>query len=191
MRVGCALMSAALTHAYYSAISESSEQRRIVRFLRDAGATPDWKILDVACGYGRNLIAMQDAGLAPTGVEINSDVAAAVRELGFTCHLPGDPAITETTWDAMVMSHIIEYFDHRALLEFMDGYLAGLRDGGFLIIAAPMLDRVFYEDFDHVRPYNPHAIGQFIGPRGRQVQGHAKTQLQLVDIWFHRRPFLL
>lgn len=183
-------MAGALTRAYYAAISESSEQRRIVRFLRAAGATPDWKILDVACGYGRNLVALRDAGLSPTGVEINTDIAASVRELGFTCFLPGDPQIAETTWDAMVMSHIVAYFDHRSLLEFMEGYLANLRDGGYLVIAAPMLDRAFYEDFDHVRPYNPHAIGQFFGPRGRQVQAHANVELDLVDLWFHRRPYL-
>jgi SAM-dependent methyltransferase len=180
----------ALTRAYYAAITERSEQRRIVRFLRDAGATPEWRILDVACGYGRNLEAMRAAGLDAVGVEINPDVAAAVRDKGFTCHLPGDPAIAAERWDAIVMSHIIEYFDHRGLLEFMDGYLAHLRDGGTLVIAAPMLDRAFYEDFDHVKPYNPHAIGQFFGPRGRQVQGHAATELELVDLWFHRRPYL-
>lgn len=184
-------MPGRLTSAYYAAISERSEQRRIVRFLRSAGAEPGWKILDVACGYGRNLDAMREAGLSPVGVEINPDVAESVRAKGFTCHLPGDPAIGAVEWDAMVMSHIIEYFDHRALLEFMDGYLAHLRPGGALVIAAPMLDRAFYEDFDHVKPYNPHAIGQFFGPRGRQVQGHAATELELVDLWFHRRPFLL
>jgi SAM-dependent methyltransferase len=179
-----------LTLLYYAAVTERSEQRRIVRFLRAAGATSEWRILDVACGYGRNLEAMRDAGLAPVGVETNPEIVARVREKGFTCHLPGDPAITELPWDAVVMSHIIEYFDHRALLEFMDGYLAHLRDGGCLVIAAPMLDRAFYEDFDHVKPYNPHAIGQFFGPPGRQVQSHAESELELVDVWFHRRPFL-
>lgn len=180
-----------LTRAYYALISDRSEQRRIVRFLRAAGATPEWRILDVACGYGRNLEAMRGAGLRPVGVEINADIVAAVRAKGFDCHLPGDPAISDGQWDAMVMSHIIEYFGHRALLEFMDGYLAHLRPGGALVIAAPLLDRAFYEDFDHVKPYNPHAVGQFFGPRGRQVQGHAETGLELVDLWFHRRPFLL
>ena len=179
-----------LTRAYYAAVSEPSESRKIVAFLRAAGATPDWKILDVACGYGRNLEAMRAAGLDPTGVEINADVASSVRERGFTCHLPGDPAIAAVEWDAMVMSHIIEYFAYQDLLAFMDGYLAHLRPGGALVIAAPMLDRAFYEDFDHVRPYNPHAIGQFFGPAGRQVQGHAETELELVDLWFHRRPFI-
>jgi SAM-dependent methyltransferase len=183
-------MSGMLTRAYYAAISESSEQRRIVRFLRAAGATSEWKILDVACGYGRNLDAMRAAGFSPVGVEINPEVAAAVRKRGFTCYLPGDEEIAQQEWDGMVMSHIIEYFDHSGLLGFMDGYLAHLRDGGALVIAAPLLDRAFYEDFDHVRPYNPHAIGQFFGPRGRQVQGHAKVELELVDLWFHRRPLL-
>lgn len=180
-----------LTRAYYAAITERSEQRRIVRFLRAAGATPEWRILDVACGYGRNLEAMRVAGFAPVGVEINEEVAAAVRLRGFTCYAWGDAAIADVSWDAMVMSHIVEYFDHRALLEMMDGQLAHLRPGGWLVIAAPLLDRAFYEDFDHVKPYNPHAIGQFFGPAGRQVQGHAATELELVDLWFHRRPFLL
>lgn len=177
--------------AYYAAVTERSESRHIVRFLRQSGLGPSSRILDVACGYGRNLEAMRAAGFSPVGVEISSVAAEAVRAKGFVCHDWGDPTVLDQEWDALVMAHIVEYFDWESLLAFIDTRVARLRAGGVLVIAAPLLDRAFYDDFDHVKPYNPHAIGQYFGRPGQQVKRHGASELELVDIWFHRRPYLL
>jgi SAM-dependent methyltransferase len=180
-----------LKKIYWKSISDRSEQNTIVRFLQHAGATSDWRILDVGCGYGRNLRALREAGLSASGVEINSETADSIRAEGFVCFHPDDPGINAQPWDAVVMSHIIEHFDYQSLSIMMNHYLDNLKPGGFLIIATPLLCRRFYDDFDHVKPYNPQAIEGSFGMRGRQVQLQSSNELELVDLWIRRRPFYL
>jgi SAM-dependent methyltransferase len=180
-----------LKKAYWVCISDSIEQNTIVRFLKRSGATPDWRILDVGCGFGRNLRTIRKAGLNCTGVEINPDTADAIRSEGFVCLHPDDFDLNREPWDAIIMSHIIEHFDYKSLVDMMEGYLDILKPGGFLIIATPIFTHRFYDDFDHVKPYSPVAIEGFFGRRGRQIQFQANAELELVDLWIRRRPFYL
>jgi len=61
------------------------------------------------------------------------------------------------------MSHIIEHFAPHDLLPFIDSYLHRLQPGGRLIICTPLLTKNFYNDFDHVKPYQPVGIGMVFG----------------------------
>lgn len=176
---------------YWKLTSDESQGRTIVRFLQHVGATPDWRIVDVGCGYGRNLRVMRAAGLQPVGIEINPDIRTAVQADGFTCMAPDDPELHSHEFDAVLMSHIIEHFDYKSLLKMMNGYLDKLDDGGYLIIATPLLSRRFYDNFDHVKPYTPIAIEEVFGRRGLQVQFQAAHEMELVDLWIRRRPFTL
>jgi len=180
-----------LKNIYWICISDRSEQNTIVRFLKRSGATSDWRILDVGCGYGRNLRAIRKAGLSCSGVEINPETADAIRSEGFVCLHPDDSELDRDPWDAIIMAHIIEHFDYKSLLGMMEQYLNILKPGGFLIIATPLLSHRFYDDFDHVKPYSPIAIEGFFGKRGHQVQFQTATELELVDLWIRRRPFYL
>ena len=184
-------MTSKLKKLYWLCLSDQSEQNTIVRFLKRSGATSSWRILDVGCGYGANLRAMRKTGLSCSGVEINPETADIIKSEGFVCLHPDDPELDRDPWDAIIMAHIIEHFDYKALLEMMERYLNILKPGGFLIIATPLLSHRFYDDFDHVKPYSPIAIEGFFGQRGRQVQFQATTQLEFVDLWIRRRPFYL
>jgi SAM-dependent methyltransferase len=180
-----------LRRAYYAAIRDRSEERKIVSFLLGVGATPAWRILDVGCGFGRNLFAMRSAGLHPAGIDVNPATVAQVREHGFPCFEPHDPALDDAPWDALVLAHVIEHFAPEGLIEFLESHLARLKVGGYVVLATPLLHHGFYEDFDHVKPYTPFAIAQFFGPQGQQVQRHAADELELVDVWFRRSAPLI
>lgn len=184
-------MGLSLRSLYYAAIAERSEQRAILRLLRRAGVGPSARILDVGCGYGRNLLHLREGGLQPVGVEINPELAAAVREKGFTCHAPGDPALAASQWDAILIAHVVEHFAPADLLELLDRYLALLGRGGHLVIATPLPHDDFYEDFDHIRPYTPFAINQVLGGAGRQIQMRSAHELELVELWYRRQAPLL
>jgi SAM-dependent methyltransferase len=175
---------------YWNLITDRSEEETIAGFLRKAGLGPVSAVLDVGCGYGRNLMALRNMGFNPTGVEINPVVAEAVRKEGFHCIGPGEFEARPThEWDAILMSHIIEHFEPRALLEVIDGYLSRLRSSGLLIIASPLPNRTFYDNFDHVKPYTPQAIEEVFGMRNRQVQFQSYHELELIDLWIRRRAF--
>jgi len=182
---------ARLKDLYWFLIGDHSSERVITRFLHVSGITGDSKILDVGCGYGRNLRAMSLAGYRATGIEINASIVSKVREQGFICYSPDDPELRETQWDAIVMSHIIEHFDYLSLFEMTKRYLELLRPGGLVIIATPLLNRHFYDNFDHVKPYSPIAIEEVFGLRGRQVQFQSGIELELLDLWIRRSPFEL
>jgi hypothetical protein len=88
----------------------------------------------------------------------------------------------------LIMSHVIEHFSPRVLLEFMDGYLDRLRTGGRLIIATPLLSDYFFDDFDHVRPYQPWGLVMVFSEGSAQVQYRSRNVLGLTDLWYRRNP---
>ena len=92
-------------------------------------------------------------------------------------------------YDVMIMSHVIEHFAPERLLNFMDYYLNRLRIGGRLVIATPLLGNYFYDDFDHIRPYQPTGLLLVFGGNRAQMQYYARHQLELRDLWFRKSPF--
>ena len=173
---------------YWRLVGDRTEELKILDLLRTAGANATWKILDIGCGLGRNLRALQQGGFCPVGVDVNADTLEQVRSEGFECYKPDDPALENSVWDVLIMSHIIEHFDYQGMVKMVESYLRLLRPGGYLIIATPLINSRFYEDFDHVKPYHPEAIHQVFGRRGSQVQSQSHYQLELDCLWFRRSP---
>lgn len=184
-------MATKLSSLYWQLIGDKTEEKAIVRFMRQAGADRSWKILDVGCGYGRNLKAMKAAGLTLSGVEINRDILQSVKAEGFECYHPDDEQFKESQWDLILMSHIVEHFDYRALIALIDEYLDRLKSSGYLIIASPLPSPLFWDNFDHVKPYTPAAIEEVFGLRGRQVQLQSRNEIELIGLWIRRRPFVV
>lgn len=64
-----------------------------------------------------------------------------------------------------------------------------LKNGGYVIIATPVLWDGFYWDFDHIKMYHPIGINMVFGESKAQVQYYAKNKLKLQDIWFRKTPY--
>src|SRR5437588_11052930 len=126
-----------------------------MRLVAAACAASGKRVLDVGCGYGRLLALVKAAGFEVTGVEINAEIVAANRKAGLSCISADEFKTSNDRYDVMLMAHVIEHFAPADLLHFMDIYLDRLKPGGRLVIATPLMSDYFYDDFDHIRPYQP------------------------------------
>jgi SAM-dependent methyltransferase len=164
------------------------EETLIRRFFRQLPLTPEHKVLDVACGYGRKMAWLREEGLTVEGVDINPDLVAATRDQGFHCMTLDDFEATDERYDAMLMAHIVEHFTPPDLLVFLDGYLDRLKVGGYLLISTPLDWANFYADFDHTKTYHPKAFLSVFSLPQSQVQYHSNNRLRLIDLGLRRYP---
>ena len=167
------------------------EEQNLIRFVTSLDISPDQIILDVGCGYGRNLNLLQSKGLKVIGVDINSVILEANLQANLPCMTVEHFNQTDEEYDVILMSHVIEHLQPNDLLKFMDTYLDRLKLGGYLIIVTPLHSPYFYDDFDHVKPYHPIGIEMVFGGHNDQVQYYSRHRLKLQDIWFRRNPFKL
>ena len=91
----------------------------------------------------------------------------------------------------LFLSHIIEHFQFQDLKEFLEHYLDHLNDKGHVLIATPVINDNFYDDFDHVKPYTHLSLLSVFGGQQSQVQFYAKHQLKLIDIRYIRIAYRL
>lgn len=179
-----------LKELYRRAIAVDNETPRMLAFVRratDGVARP--LVLDVGCGYGRTLRALKSAGIDALGIDVNAEIVASNIRAGFDACLPEAFRARGLTADVIVMSHVVEHFEPSRLLAFMDDYLDYLRPGGHLVLATPLANERFFDDFDHVRPYQPLGFAMVYGSGDAQVQYRGKHRLVLVDLFFRRSPF--
>jgi SAM-dependent methyltransferase len=175
---------------YRIALNVDTESKAISRQVMNAlRNSPDKKILDVGCGFGRNISMLTKLGLDVTGVEVNPDIVKVNRLAGFNCYSTKEFEASTERYGLILMSHVVEHFSPADLVTFIDSYLDRLHPGGYLLIATPLSSSNFYDDFDHVRPYQPIGLLMVFGGENAQVQYYARTKLELCDVWFRRGPW--
>lgn len=176
--------------AYRAILAIDDETPRLIRFVhRVVGGRKNFQIVDVGCGYGRTLRALRMAGIDAIGIDVNPHIVASNNKEGLKCFTPTEFAAQPVQADVLIMSHVIEHFSPRDLLAFLDGYLENLRPGGHLLVATPLLGARFFDDFDHIKPYQPVGLGMVFGASGAQVQYYGRHRLKLADVWFRRSPY--
>lgn len=163
----------------------SDERRRLIRLLESIDR--DTPVLDVGCGYGRNLDLLRQMGFTRlTGVEKNPQLAAEVSARGFRCLSPEQAEQEDGSYGMLLMSHIVEHFEYQDLKGFIENYLRLLSEGGSLVIVTPLFHDAFYNDFDHVKPYLPIGLNMVFGEDAAQVQFQSAYTLRLENIDFYK-----
>lgn len=167
---------------------DSYEENKMTEFMEKYNKS-NVKILDVACGYGRNIKILKEKGYDVTGVDINENIISENRTKGLHCYSLSDFREINEKYDVLIFSHIIEHFQPNELKEFLESYLLYLKDGGKIIIATPLLTDFFYWDFDHIKPYHPVGIKMVFGDKKAQVQYYSKYKFELQDLWFRKSAY--
>jgi len=171
----------------------SYESQRIGKLLSEH-VQNDSAILDIGCGYGDKMKELLSLGYHNvSGVEVNHTLVdmACAKGLNVVSVDDFDMAEHREKYDVLLMSHIIEHFQYQDLIQFMESYLGCLKPGGLLLVATPVMNPSFYDDFDHVKPYTHLGILSIFGGKATQVQYHAEYILELVDLYYLRLAYQL
>lgn len=171
----------------------SYESQRIGKLL-SKHIDDDSEILDIGCGYGDKMQELLSLGYSNvSGVEVNQKLVdmAGKKGLNVVSVDTFDMEQHREKYDVLVMSHIIEHFQYQDLIQFMESYLGCLKPGGLLLIATPVMNPSFYDDFDHVKPYTHLGILSIFGGEATQVQYHSKHVIELIDLYYLRLAYQL
>jgi SAM-dependent methyltransferase len=131
------------------------------------------RTLDVGCGIGRNLEALDDGSL---GIDHNTASVAAARARGFDAlDLEGwttSGRRTPESFDSLLLAHVVEHMDQRSAEQLVHDYLPYLRPGGRVFFICPQ-ERGYATDPTHVRFTDGDALADL-----------ARTVGLVPDDWF-------
>lgn len=172
-------------------LDNQAENEAIIRFIKSCKLNSESMILDVGCGYGQKMEMISKEGFNIIGIDVNDEIVNNNKTKGFKCYHVDEFDKLPIKYNLILISHVIEHLPFDKLSIFLDYYLDRLLNGAYLIIATPLLSNVFYEDYDHVKPYYPVGINMFLCNNVSQVQYHSRNRMELQDIWFRRDPYRL
>jgi 2-polyprenyl-3-methyl-5-hydroxy-6-metoxy-1,4-benzoquinol methylase len=155
------------------------------------------RLLDVGCGAGEFLQRMRTNGWDAVGVEPDPVAAARARskDLDVRDGLLEDAAFEANTFDAIVLSHVIEHVhDPMALLHECNRVL---RPGGILVVMTPNLESVGHRRFGadwrglepprHLHLFSSRALSTCIRKVGLTVADVRTSARWVRGIWWVSR----
>jgi SAM-dependent methyltransferase len=170
----------------------SLENRKISHLLHEVDRSAS--ILEIGSGYCQKTEFLKSLGFTNiTGVEKNEALVDQAKTKNFNVHTVEEfeKSCAGKKYNVLFLSHIIEHFQYHDLKDFLEHYLDYLEENGYLLIATPVLNDNFYDDFDHVKPYTHLSILSVFGGQQSQVQFYSRHQLKLIDLQYIRIAYRL
>lgn len=174
-----------LAKAHYHNI----EKNIIDKFLKQHTATGVKSLLDVGCGLGEYAAVFKKHAIQFTGVDVSQEMVDSANQAGHNAILLTELNNSDTQFDIVFISHVIEHLDSDALIAFINFYLNKLNKDGLLILLSPLGVDNFHYDITHVRAYYPQAIWQMWGGYTSSLSVKKNEQLRLLDIYFVKDSF--
>lgn len=135
---------------------------------------PSSKVLDIGSGNGSfSKFCNRDDFYLFDGNENTVEVLKSKYENVFLGQLPMLP-FENGFFDVIHCSHVVEHLEPEMFYQTLMEMDRCLKEGGILIISAPLYWSGFYNDLSHVRPYNPkvylnYLCSQQINSRTRPI----------------------
>lgn len=147
------------------------------------------KILDIGCGTG-DFIALDPKRII--GVDHNKKSLKVCKDrnmsvvYGKVTKLPFESDL----FDGVHAAHVIEHLFPRDAYKMLAEVGRVLKKGGVFVLSTPLLWDGFYNDFTHIKPYNPESIIRYICSDGSQkTLSDMKSRFDRVDLYYRYRPF--
>lgn len=136
-------------------------------------------VLDIGSGQGHFLELLKEAGIKAVGVEVDASLCAACRQKGLEV-VEADVfaylrSLAPSTFDAAHLSHLVEHFAPREVLQLFGQLHRALSLDAVLVILTPNIANIrravgdFWRDPSHVRPYPVPAISRLLQATGWEV----------------------
>lgn len=166
------------------------EKAKLQRLIR-INSPRDADILEVGCGRGRIMSALKLTFPQIMGVDINPELVKAAKDEGLNDYTLDElqSQFPDKKYDVIVLAHIVEHFTPDDLLKFLEEQIQRLKDDGRLVILTPFMSEKFFDDYDHIKPYQPHAFKMIFSKENEQIQYQSSFNMELRDIEFCRSPF--
>lgn len=137
----------------------------------------DAAILDIGCGHGAILYALQQAGYCNVrGVDGSAEQVQAAARLGIRGVVQGDlmqtlREATDASLDVVIAFDVIEHFTKAELIPLVDEVWRVLKPGGRWVIHAPngespFGNRVRFGDYTHEQAFTRTSLGQLLVASG-------------------------
>jgi SAM-dependent methyltransferase len=148
---------------------------RLVRsILRTLGVKPPASVVDVGCGWGVDVLALERAGYAVVGLDASRGMLELLDRPGRTlieADLTQPAPEAAPTFDALLALDVIEHLDDdRAAMAWS---AARVKPGGVAVVSVPALPRLF-SHFDtiqgHRRRYEPATLRRAFEGSGLEVE---------------------
>lgn len=164
-------------------ISETTyEQYRLPVYLRSCLPDKNTRILDIGCGFGQMLSALQREGFTHlSGIDILPEAVTHCREKNLNVQLITDLAEFASAqspgYDVIVMSHVLEHLPKEAIISTLRLIRMNLlQPGGGLLVMVPNAQSNTgcywaYEDFTHTTIFTAGSIYYVLKSAGfREVE---------------------
>jgi len=123
-------------------------------------------------------------------VDINQNLVSLAQKKGFEAHKASvvDLPFETEEFDVVHCSHVIEHLKYPDVIQAIDEMLRIVKTGGLLILRSPLsVNHRFYNDIDHIRPYPPASILNYLNSEQQQKKSAYSTKE--INRWYTRIYF--
>lgn len=167
-----------------------NEDSSVIELFEKLDKHNNYTLLEVGSGLCRFVKKIHQLfpNITITCLEINEDLAQIAQDNGFEIHKTNflENKIESNRYDIVHCSHMIEHFGYPNIKMVLDELMRITKPNGFLIIRSPLMWEHFYDDLDHIRPYPPECILNYLYNPQQQVVG--KNKVEIVRIWYRTSP---
>lgn len=149
------------------------------------------KILDLGCGEG-DFINLDPKRII--GVDNNKKSIELCKKRKFKAVYSSATRLPfkKDYFDGVHCSHLIEHLYPHDAHKMLSEVSRVLKKGGIFVLSTPIFWEGFYNDFTHIKPYNPESILRYLVLHGQEktlvdINGRFKK----IDLYWRYRPLNL
>lgn len=149
------------------------------------------KILDLGCGEGE-FIGLDRKRIIGVDSNKKSVLLCKKKKLKAVFGLATKIPFENDFFDAVHCSHLIEHLFPHDAHKMLSEVTRILKRNGIFVLSTPILWEGFYNDFTHIKPYNPQSIIRYLVSNGRdKTLTEIRGRFRKVDLFWRFRPINL